>query len=72
MSIVEIVGLAGTLASIAFGFGKQSNSIAVLRRDNNAIGELHRLTLDELHGIKVELASVKKDIEYIKERQCSS
>lgn len=68
MSMIELFGLASTLAGIAFGFGKQSNSIATLRRDNNAIAELHRLTLDELHDIKVELAGVKKDIEYIKTR----
>lgn len=65
MNYFEFFGIAVSLIGCAFGFGKQSNQIATLKRDTSAIAELHRTTLSELRDIKIEIASIKKDIEYL-------
>jgi hypothetical protein len=68
MSYLEVAGAITTLIGIGTGFGIQSNRITTLQKNTNDLGKLHRETVAVLHGIRVEIAELRKDIEYIKQK----
>ncbi len=61
----ELIGFAITFAGMAFGFGKQSANISTLRRDTDAIGNMHRETLQELGQIKAQLARIDQRLLFL-------
>lgn len=65
MNYIEIASLAFSGMGIAFGFGKQSASIANLKKDTDAIARMHRDTLQELGEIKSQLARIDQRLLFL-------
>lgn len=60
MNFIELLPVAVTGVGMAFGFGKQFNSIAVLRRDLDAIARMHHEILQGISEMNIKLARLEE------------
>ncbi len=68
-NIVEVLPLVFTVIGVAFGFGKQAAAIADLRKDTDAIGTMHRDTIDLLSDMDCKLARLEERVNSLKENR---
>ena len=66
--LVEFLPVVATGVGMAFGFGKQSAAISVLRRDMDAMHSLHRETISLLNEIDRKIIRLDQIIEISRER----
>jgi hypothetical protein len=68
MNPLEMFGIGSSLVGIGLGFGIQRNQIATLRKNVDGIARMHRETINELNAANIQLAEIRRDIEYLKEK----
>ena len=64
MDFKDIIGFAISFGAMAYGFGRQAGEIKNLRRDNDAIANMHRAILSELSDIKQQMARIEQRVIY--------
>lgn len=65
METKEILGFLITGIGVAFGFGRQAANMARARKDIDAIADLHRMTLEELHEIAITTAKIDQRLSFL-------
>lgn len=72
MDLQSLIGLGSSFAAMAFGFGRQSSTISVLRRDVDNIGSLYRQNLELVSDIRAQLARIESRLEHLEEKEVTT
>ena len=67
-NFAEFMALLSAVSGIVYGFGYQSHRINTLNRNMNDLANLHRETIAALQALRIEIAVIHKDIEYLKNK----